>query len=58
MVISLDRVGELAVLDPQAAGAARVVAGDGVDAEAHQLGDVEAGLDRADDLLGRRACRR
>ena len=39
------RPGELAVLDPEARGAAAVVAGDAVDAEADQVGDVEAALD-------------
>ncbi len=47
-----DGVGELAVLDPHAAGALGVVAGDEVDAVAHGLGDVEAALYVADDLLG------
>ena len=42
MVTSSTGCVELAVLDPQAGGAARVVAGDAVDAEADQLGDVEA----------------
>src|SRR3546814_8189896 len=35
----------LALLDAKAGGAARVVAGDPVDAHAHQAGDVEAILD-------------
>src|ERR1039458_8716839 len=48
-----DRVGELAVLDPEAGGALGVVAGDEVDAEAHGLGDVEAVLHIADDLFRR-----
>src|SRR5215831_14510354 len=38
----LDRERDLAVLDPIARGAARVVAGDEVDAVAEQLGDEEA----------------
>src|ERR1700741_1265365 len=41
------RPGELAVLDPEARGTAAVVAGDAVDAEADQVGDVEAALDVA-----------
>ena len=45
-----DRVGELAVLDPEARRAAREVAGHGVEAEAHHLGDVEAALGAVDDL--------
>src|SRR5271170_2302516 len=52
-----DRVGEFAVLDPEAAGALRVVAGDEVDAEAHGFGDVEAVFDVADDLLRREGAR-
>mmetsp|Transcript_20918 Transcript_20918/g.80503 ORF Transcript_20918/g.80503 Transcript_20918/m.80503 type:complete len:235 (+) Transcript_20918:3977-4681(+) len=38
----VDRVGDLAVLDPVAAGAARVVAGHVVDALPHQLGHQQA----------------
>ena len=52
-----NREGQFAVLDPQPGGAARVVAGDGVDAEAHQFGDVEAVADRRDDLLRRLVAR-
>src|SRR5262249_23638465 len=37
-----DRVAALAVLDPEAAGAAAVVAGHVIDAHADQVGDVEA----------------
>ena len=47
IVISSTGVRELAVLDPEAGGAARVVAGDQVHAEADQLGDVEPASDRA-----------
>ena len=46
-----------AVLNPQAGRAARVVAGDDVDAEAHQAGDVEARRNLADDLLRRQRSR-
>ena len=53
-VISRDREGALAVLDPEAAGAAREVAGDRVEAEAHQLGHVEAALEPLE--LGGAAC--
>src|SRR3569833_3041663 len=35
-----DGIGELAVLDPEAGGAAAVIAGDAVDAGADQVGDV------------------
>ena len=45
---------ELAVLDQEAAGAAREVAGDGVEAEAHHLGHVEAALDAVEHLPRRR----
>src|SRR5438876_11777746 len=47
------RMGDLAVLDPEAGRAAAVVAGDAVDAGADQIGDVEALLDVAHQL-GRR----
>src|ERR1035437_3919303 len=47
-----DGVGEFAVFDPEAGGALGVVSGDEVDAEAHGLGDVEAGFYVADDLFG------
>src|SRR5690349_8741426 len=42
-----DRIAKLAVLDPEAAGAAAVVAGHTVDARADQLRDVKAFLDVA-----------
>ena len=42
-----DRKGQFAVLDPQAAGAAREIAGDQVHAEAEKLGDEQAFLDVA-----------
>src|SRR4030095_6013641 len=48
-----DREPKVPWLHPKAAGAARVVAGGRVDAESHQLRDIEAGLDRADDVLRR-----
>src|SRR6266545_1325298 len=47
------RPGELAVLDPEARRAAAVVAGHRVDAEADQVGDVEAALDVAQKLVER-----
>ena len=50
------RIGALAVLDPEAGGAAAVVAGHHVDAHADQVGDVEAVGDVGDQLLGARAC--
>src|SRR5229473_5357146 len=37
-----DRVGELAVLDPEPGGAATVIAGHEVDPHSDQVGDVEA----------------
>src|SRR5581483_8827978 len=40
-----DGIGELAILDPEAGGAAAVIAGDAVDAGADQIGDVKALLD-------------
>src|SRR5258708_1522190 len=43
-------IGELAALDPEARRAAAVVAGDSVDAHAHELGDIEALVDVADQL--------
>ncbi len=45
------RIGEFAVLDPQARRAAAVVAGDEVGAHADQVGDVEAVRDVGDQLL-------
>src|SRR3954468_21559487 len=36
-----DGIGQLAILDPEARGAAAVIAGDAVDAGADQVGDVE-----------------
>src|SRR5579864_3782977 len=51
-----DGKGELAVLDPESRGAAAIVAGDAVDAHAHELGDIEAACNIADELaLGDRA---
>src|SRR5438105_14513964 len=44
---------QLAVLDPKADGSARVIAGDGVDAETDQLHDIQSGFDRADNFFGR-----
>ena len=41
MVTSRNRERQFAVLDPQPGRAPRIIAGDDVDAEAHQLGDVE-----------------
>ena len=49
----LDRVRQLAVLDPEPGGAARVVAGHRVDAEADQLRHERPRVDRGDDRLGR-----
>src|SRR3954452_3858974 len=47
-------IGELAVLDPEAGGAAAVVAGDAIDPGADQVGDVKALLDIGDQLGRRR----
>src|SRR5262249_37152129 len=47
------RPGALAVLDPEAGGAAAVVAGDSVHAKADQIGDVESALDVGDQLVAR-----
>ena len=55
MVTSLTGNVELAVLDPQPGRAAAVVAGDEIGAHADQVGDVEAVLDRGDQLLRARA---
>ena len=44
MVISADRLGQRAVADHEAGGAAAVVAGDAVHPHADQLGDIEAVL--------------
>src|ERR1700722_9309178 len=49
------REGRLAVLDPEARGAAAVIAGDEVDAHADQAGDVKTVLDLRDQLF-RRFC--
>src|SRR3954470_14303949 len=49
-----DRIGDLAVLDPEAGGAAAVIAGHAVDAGADQVGDVKALLDIGDQLGRRR----
>src|SRR4051794_26724457 len=51
------RIGDLAVLDPEAGGAAAVVAGDTVYAGADQVGDVEALLDVGDQFRRRRLTR-
>src|ERR1700741_615617 len=48
-----DGIGDLAVLDPEAGGAAAVIAGDAVDAGADQVGDIETLADVAHQL-GRR----
>src|SRR6266436_5866521 len=45
----LDRIRQLSVVDPQADGAPRIVAGDAVDAEADQLRDVQSLLDAPDE---------
>src|SRR5581483_2754161 len=47
-----DRIGPHAVLDPEAGGAAAVLAGHGVDAHADQIGDVKAVLDVGDQRIG------
>lgn len=44
-------ISKFAVLDPQAAGAARKVAGHQVHSEAEKLGDEQTFLDVADDLM-------
>ena len=41
----LDGEGQLPVFNPQTGGAAGVIAGHHVDAESHQLRDIEAGFD-------------
>src|SRR3954470_23211779 len=48
-----DGEAELAIANPKAGRAARVIAGNDVHPEADQLGDVEAVRDGADDLLWR-----
>src|SRR5829696_9065385 len=48
-----DGVSDLAILDPEAGGAAAVIAGHAVDAGADQVGDVKALLDIGDQLLRR-----
>ena len=50
-VISSTGIGELAAGDPQAGGAARVVAGHQIHAVAEKLGDVQAFFDFADDFF-------
>src|SRR5262249_48233529 len=50
-----DRVGQLAVLDVETGCATGKIAGYGVEAEAHHLGDVETSWRRFHDLLRRRA---
>src|SRR6266849_5993192 len=47
------RISELAVLNPQPGGAARVIAGDHADAGTDQLRNVEAIADSSNDLIGR-----
>src|SRR5215468_10726543 len=49
------RIGEFAALDPEAGGAAAVVAGHQVDAHADQIVDVESFLDIGDQRIGRYA---
>src|SRR5436305_4862292 len=49
-----DRIGNLAVLDPEAGGAAAIVAGHAVDAGTDQVGDVKALLDIGDQRGRRR----
>src|SRR5512146_519627 len=51
----LDRVVEFAVLDPQAAGAAREIAGDEIDTETEEFRYEQTFPDVADDFFGR-AC--
>src|SRR6185312_17075261 len=51
----LHRIGQLAVLDPQASRALGVVASDQIHAEAHRLSDVEPAAHAADDLLDRKS---
>src|SRR5579885_2394138 len=48
-----DGIGDLAPLDPEAGGPAAVIAGDIVDAEADQLGAIEAALDIGHELARR-----
>src|SRR5262249_52170595 len=48
-----NREGQLAVADPEARRSPRVIAGDDIDSEAHQFGDVEAVGNRLEDLFGR-----
>src|SRR6185437_1388573 len=45
-------MGQLAVFDPEAGGAARIISGDDVDPVADQAGYVEPARNRANDLLG------
>ena len=52
-----NRKGDLAILDPEAGGAAAVIAGDAIDAHAHQFGDIEALFDVGDQLLRRKLAR-
>src|SRR6185295_5013199 len=49
-----DGVGELSIFNPEAGRAARVIAGDAVDAHADKLGDVEALADILHQLLRRK----
>src|SRR5689334_2271695 len=46
-------IGELAIFDPQSAGAARKITGDHVDAESEELEDIETLLNASDNLLRR-----
>src|SRR5260221_4174123 len=48
-----DRVGDLAVLDPEAGRAAAVIAGHAIDAGADQIGDIKALFDVGDQLFRR-----
>src|SRR5207245_173238 len=48
-----NRISQLAILNPEACGAARIIASDGIEAEADHLGDVKTLFDRSDDLRRR-----
>ena len=52
-----NRKGDLAILDPEAGGAAAVIAGHAIDAHAHQFGDIEALFDVGDQFFGRKRAR-
>ena len=47
-----DRIGALALLDPEARSTAAVIAGDHVCAGADQVGDIEAFVDILDQVFG------